>query len=237
MTAEDLIAVGTFRFGNFELDLRARELRKDGLRLKLEAKPLRVLELLVERAGELVTRKDLRERLWPDSFVEFDRGINTAMNRLRQTLGDTSGRRRYIETRFGLGYRFVAPVNPAKVTARSALRMVPFEAKPPGQPGPASFSAQRRSPTVPFVTAVNPRFDRDALRFQVRRPGGELAELLLSLTTTSEGALNMRLDFAGAGSEEGRQVFRRRHSRAPTAPSEGAPELSRWEQADDDGKR
>jgi DNA-binding winged helix-turn-helix (wHTH) protein len=236
MTAEDLIAVRTFRFGNFELDLRARELRKDGLRLKLDAKPFRVLELLVERAGELVTRKDLRERLWPDSFVEFDRGINTAMNRLRQTLGDTSGRRRYIETRFGLGYRFVAPVNPANVTARSALRTVPFDPKPQGQPGPPSSSAQRPSPMLPFLTAVNPRFDGDALRFHVRRSGGELAELLLSVTTTSEGALNMRLDFAGSGSGEGRQVFRRRQSRAQTAPSDATPELSRWEQADDDCK-
>jgi DNA-binding winged helix-turn-helix (wHTH) protein len=86
---EELIAVRAVRFGVFELDLRARELRQGGLRLKLERKPFQVLELLLERAGELVTRKELRERLWPDSFVEFDRNINSAVNKLRKTLGDT----------------------------------------------------------------------------------------------------------------------------------------------------
>ena len=126
----ELISVGAVRFGSFELDLRTRELRKGGLRLKLETKPFQVLELLIENADRLVTRKELRERLWPDSFVEFDRGIYTAMNRLRKALGDTVDSPRYIETRSRLGYRFVAPVSKADVTARSGLWAVPLDAKP-----------------------------------------------------------------------------------------------------------
>lgn len=200
---QELTAVRAFRFGNFELDLRTRELRKGGLRLNLEAKPFQVLELLVEKAGDLVTRRELRERLWPDSFVEFDRGIYTAMNRLRKTLGDTMDSPRYIETRFCLGYRFVAPVGAANVTARSRLRAVPLDAMPTGKPGLTGFSAQG---SAPFVTTANPRFDGDGLRFQVQRPGGELAELILRVTTTKEGALNMRLDLCNAGSAEGRKA-------------------------------
>ncbi|HEV2379359.1 MAG TPA: winged helix-turn-helix domain-containing protein [Terriglobia bacterium] len=202
MSAE-LSSVGAIRFGSFELDLRTREVRKGGLRLKLETKPFQVLELLVQNADRLVTRKELRERLWPDSFVEFDRGIYTAMNRLRKALGDTVDSPRYIETRSRLGYRFVAPVSKGDVTARSELWAVPFDAKPRGKSGLTGFSAQG---SAPFVATADPRFDGDTLRFQVQRPGGELAELILRLTTTKDGALNMRLDLCGAGSEEGRKV-------------------------------
>ncbi|MGO9269276.1 MAG: winged helix-turn-helix domain-containing protein [Terriglobia bacterium] len=125
---QELITVRAFRFGAFELDPRARELRKGGLRVKLEGKPLQVLELLLERPGELVTRKELRERLWPDSFVDFDRGINTAMNMLRKTLGDTPDNPRYIETRSRLGYRFVAAVGAVDVTTQPGLGSMPLDA-------------------------------------------------------------------------------------------------------------
>lgn len=113
-----LLAVRAVRFGVFELDPRARELRKGGLRLKLKPKSLQVLELLLERAGGLVTRRELRERLWPDCFVEFDRNINTAVNRLRKKLGDAPDNPRYIETRYRLGYRFVAPVGVSEVATQ-----------------------------------------------------------------------------------------------------------------------
>jgi DNA-binding winged helix-turn-helix (wHTH) protein len=116
MSAEPMPAV--VRFGDFELDLRSRELRRGRLRLNLETKPFQILELLVENSDRLVTRKELREKLWPDSVVEFDRGIYTAMNRLRKALGDTRENPRYIQTRSGLGYRFVAPLTPALVRAR-----------------------------------------------------------------------------------------------------------------------
>jgi DNA-binding winged helix-turn-helix (wHTH) protein len=218
---QELTAVRALRFGAFELDPRARELRKGGLRLKLEGKPLQVLELLLERAGELVTRKELRKRLWPDSFVDFDRGINTAMNRLRKTLGDTPDNPRYIETRSRLGYRFVAAVGAADVTTLPALRPVPLDAadaidpRPAGEPGVTGFRVTGSSGTVPVVATVNPGFEVGALRLQVQRPDGELAEFSLRFTTT-EGALNLRLDFCAAASEEGRKLQEAKSS--PTAP-------------------
>ncbi len=98
------------RFGIFEVDLQCRELRKRGLRLNLQKKPFQILELLLERAGELVTRKEVADRLWPGVYVNFDRSLNTAINALRRVLGDSSKSPRYLETRSGLGYRFIAPV-------------------------------------------------------------------------------------------------------------------------------
>jgi TolB-like protein/tetratricopeptide (TPR) repeat protein len=99
-----------FRFGIFELDLQARELRRRGVRVKLQEKPFQILEMLLQRAGEVVPRKDLRQKLWPDTFVGFDRSLNTAVNALRRALGDNPGNPRFLETRSGLGYRFIAPV-------------------------------------------------------------------------------------------------------------------------------
>jgi DNA-binding winged helix-turn-helix (wHTH) protein/Tfp pilus assembly protein PilF len=98
------------RFGTFEIDLQERELRNRGIRLKLQHKPFQILELLLERRGTLVTRTELAKHLWPDLHVSFDHGLNTAVNTLRDTLGDSIRNPRYIETRSGLGYRFVAPV-------------------------------------------------------------------------------------------------------------------------------
>lgn len=98
------------RFAAFEVDLEQRELRKRGIRMRLQQKPFRILELLLERAGALVTREELAQRLWPGLHVNFDHGLNTAVNALRQALGDSSRDCRFIETRSGLGYVFVAPV-------------------------------------------------------------------------------------------------------------------------------
>lgn len=98
------------RFGTFEVDLRERELRNRGIRLRLQHKPFQVLELLLRKRGSLVTRAELAEHLWPNLHVSFDHGLNTAVNTLRQTLGDSTHHSRFIETRSGLGYRFIAPV-------------------------------------------------------------------------------------------------------------------------------
>jgi TolB-like protein len=98
------------RFGAFELDLHDRELRRNGLRVKLQEQPFQVLALLLERPGDLVTRERLARHLWPDLHVNFERSLNTAVNALRQSLGDSSKNPRFIETRSGLGYRFLAPV-------------------------------------------------------------------------------------------------------------------------------
>jgi DNA-binding winged helix-turn-helix (wHTH) protein len=98
------------RFAAFEVDFGQQELRKGGLRVRLEHKSFRILELLLREPGELVLREDLANHLWPGLHVGFERGLNTAMNKLRQVLGDSFTQCRYIETRSGLGYRFIAPV-------------------------------------------------------------------------------------------------------------------------------
>jgi Tol biopolymer transport system component/DNA-binding winged helix-turn-helix (wHTH) protein len=108
MTDRSGSAPRVIRFGVFELDHHARELRKAGVRLRLPAQSVEVLTLLLERSGDLVTREELRERLWPTgTFVDFDHGLNAAVNRLRETLGDSADRPRFIETVPRRGYRFV----------------------------------------------------------------------------------------------------------------------------------
>jgi cholera toxin transcriptional activator len=99
------------RFGVFELDLAAAELRKSGAKLRLQEQPFQVLALLLDRAGDVVTREELRQKLWPaDTFVDFDHSLNTAVNKLREVLGDSASSPRYIETLARRGYRFIAPV-------------------------------------------------------------------------------------------------------------------------------
>ncbi len=99
------------RFGLFELDLSAGELRKSGVKLRLQGQPFQVLALLLERAGEVVTREALQQKLWPsDTFVDFDHSLNTAINKVREALGDSAASPRYVETLARRGYRFIAPV-------------------------------------------------------------------------------------------------------------------------------
>jgi cholera toxin transcriptional activator len=109
----------TISFGVFELDVTAGELRKSGVRLRLQGQPLQVLVLLLERAGEVVTREELRQSLWPsDTFVDFDHSLNTAINKVRDTLGDSASSPRYIETLSRRGYRFIAPVQRNELAAQ-----------------------------------------------------------------------------------------------------------------------
>jgi cholera toxin transcriptional activator len=87
------------RFGVFEADLASGELRKNGIRIRLQEQPFQVLVLLLERAGQMVTREELRDRLWPgDTFVDFDHGLNTAVNKLREALSDTASNPRFVQT-------------------------------------------------------------------------------------------------------------------------------------------
>jgi cholera toxin transcriptional activator len=117
------------RFGPFELDLRAAELRKNGRKLRLQEQPFQILALLLEHAGELVTREELRQKLWPaDTFVDFDHGLNTAVNKLREILGDSASSPRYIETVARRGYRFIAPLQ------RDTLQKDAQESAPPPAP-------------------------------------------------------------------------------------------------------
>jgi DNA-binding winged helix-turn-helix (wHTH) protein len=99
------------RFGTFEVDLRAGELRKQGKRIKLQDQPFHVLTVLLQHPGDVVTREELRNQNWPpDTFVDFDNSLNTAINKLREALGDSAANPRFIETLSRRGYRFIAPV-------------------------------------------------------------------------------------------------------------------------------
>jgi DNA-binding winged helix-turn-helix (wHTH) protein len=99
------------RFGAFEVDLISGELRKNGTRIRLQEQPFRVLAMLLERPGDMVAREDLHSKLWPDdTFVDFDHGLNTAVNKLREALGDAAANPRFVQTIARRGYRFIAPV-------------------------------------------------------------------------------------------------------------------------------
>jgi DNA-binding winged helix-turn-helix (wHTH) protein len=104
------------RFGNYEVDLRSGELRKAGVKQKFGGQPFQVLSILLERPGEVVTREELQKRLWPDTFVDADHNLNTAINKIREVLGDSAESPRFVETLPRRGYRFVgeleAPVQP-----------------------------------------------------------------------------------------------------------------------------
>lgn len=99
------------RFGVFELDVQTGELRRDGVKVRLQEQPFRLLSMLLERPGEVVTREELRERLWPAEFVDFDHSLNAAIRKLRTALDDAADNPRFIETLARRGYRFIAPVS------------------------------------------------------------------------------------------------------------------------------
>jgi DNA-binding winged helix-turn-helix (wHTH) protein len=132
-----------YRFGVFEADATTGELRRKGIRVKLNTQPFQVLCMLLERPGELLTREEISRDLWPDgSFVDFDHGVNSAVNRIREALGDTAGNPRFVETLARRGYRFVVPVE--RVAAQGEeLLPVPESLSPdaaeqalvPAQPG------------------------------------------------------------------------------------------------------
>lgn len=146
----------SLRFDNFELDVRAGELRKRGVRLRLHGQPLQVLAALLSRAGDVVTREELRAQIWTaDTFVDFDHSLHNAIARLRETLGDSAETPKYIETLPRRGYRFIAPVE------SSAASSVASSAERPGaspavsdvalDPSPSAQSAPPRE--VPVASA------------------------------------------------------------------------------------
>src|SRR5215831_19038873 len=117
------------RFDDFELDTAAGELRRQGQRVKLPPQPFKVLELLVRRAGEVLTRADIRERIWSDSFVDFEQGLNFCIRQIREALGDTAEAPRFIETMPRRGYRFLLPVETQPLRELKAMRsliVLPF---------------------------------------------------------------------------------------------------------------
>jgi DNA-binding winged helix-turn-helix (wHTH) protein len=98
-------------FGPFEADLATGELRKDGVKLKFSGQPFQVLAILLERPGDVVTREELQKRLWPDTFVDVERNLNTAINKIREVLGDSAESPRYVETLPRRGYRFIGELD------------------------------------------------------------------------------------------------------------------------------
>src|SRR5262250_1613760 len=114
----------TIRFGAFELDEDAGELRRDGSKVRLQEQPLQVLQILLREPGKVVTREELRH-IWPsDTFVDFDHGINNAIKRLREALGDTAETPGYIETLPRRGYRFLATINALTETDVQGIRSI-----------------------------------------------------------------------------------------------------------------
>src|SRR6185369_8320405 len=145
-----------YRFGLFEVDSRTGELRKQGRRLKLRGRPFDILVLLLARGGDVISRDELRQQLWQaDTFVDFDHGLNSAVNRLREALGDSAENPRFIETLPKRGYRFIAPIEvpalnvpaaaPASVVQAPSppLPVVPEYVEPP-PPVRRQLSAQSR---------------------------------------------------------------------------------------------
>ena len=143
---------GIARFGVFELDLAAGELRKNGVKLRLQEQPFQVLALLLERAGNVVTREEMRQKLWPaDTFVDFDHSLNTAVNKLREMLGDSASSPRYIETLARRGYRFIAPVQNSVGKGSAERAHVGAAAYPP--------SAARQQSAQDPTTALHPELE------------------------------------------------------------------------------
>src|SRR6266704_4285468 len=103
---------GRLRFGLFEVDLRAGELTKRGLRIRLQEQPFQILAMLLERPGELVAREELREKIWGQTVVDFEHGLNKAINKIREALGDSAENPRFVETVARRGYRFLADATP-----------------------------------------------------------------------------------------------------------------------------
>src|SRR6266404_1127529 len=130
--APQVQASRVLQFGAFEVDLRTGSLRKSGARIKLQEQPFQILAMLLEKPGDMLTREELRQKLWAaDTFVDFDNGLNTAIKKLRDTLGDSADSPRFIETLPKRGYRFIYPVNgPNASTEARALRPMTWWRRP-----------------------------------------------------------------------------------------------------------
>ena len=148
-------AGGRYRFGLFEIDGRTGELRKQGTRLRLRGRPIDILLILLASPSQVVTREELRAKLWPaDTFVDFDHGLHSAVNRLREALGDSADNPRFIETLPRKGYRFIAPVT--SVALESAIPVVaepPRVVAPVHEPRPTSDEAAARPEGSPVSVA------------------------------------------------------------------------------------
>jgi cholera toxin transcriptional activator len=153
--------VAKYKFDEFEADLRAAELRRNGTRLKLQMQPFQVLVALLERPKEVVTRDELRQRLWPeDTFVDFDHGLNTAMVKLRDVLGDSASSPRYIETIAKRGYRFLGSPETVPDQSPATAPQPATESQAPQAKAPASPANAPSVAAGPAVESGLPRTSR-----------------------------------------------------------------------------
>ncbi len=134
------------RFGIFEVDLRAGELTKRGLRLRLQDQPFQVLAILLEKPGELVTREELRNRIWGQTVVDFDHGVNKAINKIREALGDSADNPRFVETVARRGYRFLADVTPVEAIPDREPQVAPEGIVRPADTGPVDVAHAATAP-------------------------------------------------------------------------------------------
>jgi TolB-like protein/DNA-binding winged helix-turn-helix (wHTH) protein/Flp pilus assembly protein TadD len=192
------------RFGAFEVDLRAGELRKQGLKVKLQERPLQILALLLENPGEVVTREELRQQLWPaDTFVDFDHSVNTAINKLRESLGDSAESPRFIETLPRHGYRFIGHVEPVRAI-RTPQAVEAFHSAP-AESGLSLVPEQSPAVPAPVVAEHPPMAVKDGRERRRRLPivavGGLAAVVVFgALFALNVASLRSRLlSSAGAG--------------------------------------
>jgi TolB-like protein/DNA-binding winged helix-turn-helix (wHTH) protein/Flp pilus assembly protein TadD len=145
---------GRLRFGVFEVDLRAGELTKRGLRIKLQEQPFQVLAMLLEKPGELVTREELHKKLWSQTVVDFDHGVNKAINKIREALGDSAESPRFVETVARRGYRFLADVTPIDAAAETQSRPTTEGLVAPADSPPVELADVGVPPKRPYRPAA-----------------------------------------------------------------------------------
>src|ERR1700722_14036495 len=120
---EPLQPASVVRFGTYEVSLQSGEVRKSGLRIRVQQQPMKLLQILLERPGEVITREELRSRVWTDeSFGDFDQAVNIAIAKLRNALGDSAENPRFIETLPKRGYRFIAEVSVVDTVVDTEVR-------------------------------------------------------------------------------------------------------------------
>jgi DNA-binding winged helix-turn-helix (wHTH) protein len=142
-----------YRFGAFEADAATGEIRRRGIRIKLNAQPFQVLLMLLERPGQLLSREEISRELWPDgTFVDYEHGVNSAINRIREALRDTAGNPRFVETLARRGYRFVAPVERIGPTEAPS----PSLPESPGSSSPSPDSTEQRGADAEHPTILPP---------------------------------------------------------------------------------
>jgi cholera toxin transcriptional activator len=159
-----------FRFGTFEVNEATGELRKEGIRIKLHSQPFQVLIMLLERPAELVTREEMRQRLWgDDTIVDFDHGLNTAVNKIREALCEVASQPRYVETVSGRGYRFIAPVTLAEPVSSTPVELSTAPSSYGSSATVGALVSEEETPETPTRTLLAAPHDLpDAPRALVR---------------------------------------------------------------------